>query len=115
MRVKFTNPLLGTNCAIGSAASPIALHLTTGTTSPPPPNAPISGMVGDFSSPPGTLFAVSGNVHVDNAYAVPAATTCGAVAQATVTKAINKALGLPSPAGTNTATLTDDIWFGNPS
>lgn len=107
VRVHFTNPLLGPNCAIGSAASPINLALTLGPTNPPPPNAPISGIDGTFSTPPGTWFALEGQVQVDNAFAVPAATGCGIVAQAQVTKAINKNLGLPSAAGHyNDATLT---------
>jgi hypothetical protein len=112
VRIRFANPLLGSSCAIGSAASPITLHLTANTTSPPPPNVPISGSYGSLDTPPGTNFAAIGNVQVDNAFAVPAATGCGIVAQAQVTKIINKNLGLPSAAGRNTASLEDDIFFG---
>lgn len=93
VRIHFTNPLLGPNCAIGSAAAPIALTL--------PVTTP-----GTLTAPPGTYFAVEGQVQRDTAFAVPAATNCGAVAQSTVTKAINQNLGLPSPSGTNDATFT---------
>jgi hypothetical protein len=107
VRLHFTNSLLGPNCAIGSAASPITLTLTAGTTSPAPPNAPISGSAGTLSTPPGTYFALEGQVQVDNTFAVPAATGCGIVAQSAVTKAINQNLGLPSAAGHyNDAELT---------
>jgi hypothetical protein len=117
VRVKFNNPLLGSNCAVGSTAEPISLHLTTGTTHPPAPNTPVSGSHGAISrpaTPAGTFFESSNVVEVDNAYAVPAATNCGAVAQSTVTKAINSALGLPSPAGTNSASLTGNLFVGYP-
>ena len=58
-----------------------------------------------------TPFGKSDVVEVDNAYAVPAATSCGAVARTTVTRIINEQLGLPSPAGTNTTQLTNDIYI----
>ncbi|HLU43023.1 MAG TPA: hypothetical protein VKZ55_11525, partial [Microthrixaceae bacterium] len=35
---------LGSNCYIGSPNSPIDLNITTGTTNPPAPNTPISGV-----------------------------------------------------------------------
>lgn len=109
IRIRFTNPLLGPNCVIGSTATPITLTLITGTTNPAPPNAPITGATGTFSTPPGTAFGIVGQVQVDNTFAVPAATGCGIVAQSQVTKAINKNLGLPSAAGHyNDATLTLD-------
>jgi hypothetical protein len=115
VRIKFSNPLLGAGCAIGSAASPISLHLTTGITNPPAPNAPIAGSQGEQTDVPGADLALTGVVEVDNAYAVPAASNCGAVAPATVTRIINQQLGLPSAAGTNTATITGDDFLIFPS
>ncbi len=47
-RVKLGNAFLGESCYIGSAAHPMTQHLTTGTTSPPGPNMPISGTVGEL-------------------------------------------------------------------
>lgn len=114
VRVHFTNPLLGSNCAIGSTASPITLTLTPGTTSPAAPNTPISGQYGAISAPAGTRFLISGQTQVDNTFAVPAATGCGIVAQSLVTKAINDNLGLPSAAGHyNDASLTLDHYVAN--
>ncbi|WP_027007846.1 hypothetical protein [Conexibacter woesei] len=113
IRIKFSNPLLGTNCAIGSTAAPITLNLTTDITDPPPPNQPIFGDQGSISRPAGLILESDDVIDVDNAYAVPAASNCGAVAPATVTKAINKQLGLPSPAGTNTATITNNVYVGH--
>ena len=114
VRIRFSNPLLGSNCAIGSAAAPVTLTLGTGTTAPPAPNAPISGTLGTLESVPGTVLAIEGQVQVDNAFAVPAATGCGIVAQTQVTKAINKNLGLPSAAGHyNDATLTLDHYIAS--
>src|SRR3954447_18295941 len=48
VKVKLSNPFLGSNCYIGSNSNPIQLNLITGTTSPPPPNTPISGSSGEI-------------------------------------------------------------------
>lgn len=111
VRIKFTNPLLGNHCYIGSAAEPITLNLTTDVTDPPAPNQPIVGNPGSFTSAPGFPIVISGVTQVDNAFAVPAATGCGIVAQSQVTAAINENLGLPSAAGTNDASLTDNVYI----
>jgi hypothetical protein len=111
IKIKFNNPLLGSSCTIGSNASPLTLNLTTGITNPPAPNTPIVGNQGALVDVPGVDIASQGALEVDNAYAVPVASNCGAVAPSVVTKAINKQLGLPSPAGTNTAQLKNDIFI----
>ena len=41
--------VLGSDCTIGNATGPLVLNLTTGTTDPPGPNAPISGSVGTLT------------------------------------------------------------------
>jgi hypothetical protein len=43
IRVHLINSVLGNKYYVGSPTSPISLHLTTGTTSPPSPNKPITG------------------------------------------------------------------------
>jgi hypothetical protein len=101
IRIRFSNPLLGGNCVIGSSAAPIALTLTPS----------VFGAVG---TPPGTVLAVTGQTQVDTAFSVPAATGCGIVAQTQVTKAINDNLGLPSAAGANRASLTVDHYLATP-
>src|SRR3954453_4113542 len=37
VKIKLSNPFLGSNCYVGSNSNPITLALTTGTTAPPPP------------------------------------------------------------------------------
>jgi hypothetical protein len=111
IKIKFNNPLLGSSCTIGSSASPLTLHLTTGITNPPAPNTPITGNQGQLVDVAGVDITAQDALEVDNAYAVPVASGCGAVAPSVVTKAINKQLGLPSPAGTNTAQVTNDIFI----
>jgi hypothetical protein len=105
VRVHLQNPFLGSNCYIGSAASPVQLVLQTGTTSPPPPNAPISGLVGTSTFNAGsTVLTTNGAKLVDNAFAAPAAKTCGGglpLDQILITAAVNSKIALPSAAGRN--------------
>jgi hypothetical protein len=104
LRIKLGNTLLGPACYIGSPAEPITLALTDGTTSPPPPNTPISGTPGSLSiRDEGSLLELAGSSLVDNAYAVPRANGCGP--GGLLTGAIDNQLGLPAPAGTNTAIM----------
>jgi hypothetical protein len=107
IKVKLENPLLGNECYIGSNTNPITLNLTTGTTKPMPPNEPISGKLGTFSSRAEFRILVdTNNTLVDNAFAAPAATGCGGIFSALITPVVNGKLGLPSAGGTNTAILT---------
>jgi hypothetical protein len=96
--------LLGSNCTLGDASGPITLNLTTGTTNPPSPNAPISGSPGTTSSTPQGLITVTGMKLVDNAFAVPGANNCGT--NGLLDSIVNLQKGLPSAAGSNTAILT---------
>ena len=107
VKVKLENPLLGNECYIGASTEPIVLKLTTGTTKPPPPNTPITGKVGEFTSnEEGNLLTISGNKLVDNLFAVPVANGCGGKAfEALLDPIIDAKLGLPSPSGNNTAIL----------
>ncbi|HMJ35012.1 MAG TPA: hypothetical protein VK501_13955 [Baekduia sp.] len=106
IRVHLENPFLGPDCYIGSASDPITLHLTTGTTSPPGPNTPISGTAGTISfNDDYTITTDAGVKLVDNAFAAPAASNCGTtlVDKLLVTAAVNLKQGLPAAAGKNTA------------
>lgn len=92
-------PGLGGSCGIGeneASANPIILNLTTGTTSPPGPNTPITGT--PYNSTTGAVTVV------DNAFAVPGAGNCSLIID--IDGQINSELGLPSAAGRNTAILT---------
>jgi hypothetical protein len=116
--VKFhlENPLLGRYCYIGSNTEPIVFNFTTGETNPPPPNKPIHGIFGKFNFLE-ELFMIEdiGKVRVDNAFAAPAARGCGWLpgyhgphGEALLDSLVNKTVGLPSPAGYNTAIQTGD-------
>jgi hypothetical protein len=110
VRVKLSNAFLGNSCYIGSAAHPIIQHLTTGTTSPPPPNTPITGAVGELEfKDEFTLVIIKNNSLVDNAYAAPAAEGCGGIFSFLVDPAVNAKLGLPSAAGHNTTRLNGTL------
>jgi hypothetical protein len=104
LKVRLDNVLLNNNCYIGSNGNPIQLNLTTGTTSPPPPNTPISGQPGTIGLDPVLPGVVrsTGIRYVDNAFAAPAATNCDLLAlNLLVTALVNLQAGLPAAAGNN--------------
>jgi len=103
LKVKLTNPLLSSNCYIGSNTNPINLNLVTSTTNPPPPNEPISGEAGHPEPDPVLpgVVRVHGTVLVDNEFAAPAAQGCGFLGLGLIDSLVNSIAGLPSPAGTN--------------
>jgi hypothetical protein len=112
VRVHLKNPLLGEGCYIGSETHPIQLHLTTGTTSPPPPNKPIKGNTGVFTEEVEkgwSLTVAKGNSLVDNSFAAPAAEGCGGLFSFLINPIINSKIGLPSAAGHNTAILNGSL------
>ena len=114
LRVRLVNPLLGNNCYIGSATSPIRLEMIEGTTNPPPPNKPISGRAPDLSQDPETgVLTFSNGLFVDNSFSAPGASGCvlnllgllGLDANALV----NLQTGLPAAAGINETQQEIDI------
>jgi hypothetical protein len=109
--IKLDNPLLGFGCTIGSSSSPIRLKLTTGTTAPPPPNTPISGAWGTYVQADAYTGEFKGSSRVDNAFSVPYATNCGYLTGILVTTLVNVKLGLPSAAGRNAASITDNMFL----
>jgi hypothetical protein len=111
VKIKLGNPFLGSSCYIGSNSSPITLAFTTGTTSPPPPNKPITGAPGTLSTnESGSIATFSGGKLVNNSFAAPGANGCGGILLSwAVDPFVNSIVGLPSPAGTNTAVLEGKI------
>lgn len=107
VKVHLENPLLGSECYIGSSSSPIWWNLTTGTTSPPAPNTPIKGSAGVLTTTEGGKIATYSPVSlVDNAWAAPAATGCGGfLVEYVLDPIINASVGVPSAAGKNTTAL----------
>lgn len=99
--------VLGKNCYIGSNSNPIKLNLTFFTTSPPPPNKPISGKFPEFKADPEgrEILHIDNGTLVDNAFAAPGANGCvltlfGFI-PISINGLVNSQSGLPSPAGTN--------------
>lgn len=110
VKVHLENPLLGSSCYVGSNSAPIMLPLTTGTTSPPLPNKPISGSVGTLEfNPEGTILTVSKNSLVNNSFAAPATNGCGGFFEFLIGPLINAQLGVPATAGHNTAILNGTL------
>ncbi|WP_240489748.1 hypothetical protein [Actinomadura atramentaria] len=107
LKIKLINPVLGNNCYIASNSDPITLNLSTGTTSPPPPNTPITGQAAEIvlSQPP---LAVRSAQHVDNAFGVGGANGCAFGAGVT-DWFVNQVAGTPSAAGKNTMIFNEYI------
>ena len=106
IKVHLENAALGSKCYVGSTTSPINLTLITGTTSPPPPNKPITGKKGTESFNPVTeVFKYSNGTYVDNSFSAPGASGCvltlfGFI-PISINGLVNSASGLPAAAGTN--------------
>ena len=106
VKVHLENPFLGSGCYIGSNASPIVINFTTGTTSPPPPNTPITGNPGTLElNKEFTIVTINNNVLVNNSFGAPGASGCGGIFSFLIDPIVDSKLGLPSAAGHNTAIL----------
>jgi hypothetical protein len=106
VRLHLNNAILGSACYLGSKAHPVTFELTTGTTSPPAPNTPITGTVGELEfNSAFTLVTIKGNKVVDNAYSTPGTEGCGGAFAFVVNELVEKLLGVPSASGHNTAIL----------
>jgi hypothetical protein len=115
VKVHLENPFLGSNCYVGSSSSPIIWELTSGTTSPPAPNEPISGQAGfiDFLEEGRIAFGEE-VVLVDNAWSAPGASGCGGpLVELLLDPVIDVSAGLPAKAGKNTAILKNVAYFGS--
>jgi hypothetical protein len=108
-KVRLENPLLGEKCYVGSNAAPIVIGFTTGTTSPPAPNKPISGKVGELEFTESGILRVHNNSLVNNSFAAPATNGCGGIFEFLLGPIINSQLGVPSAAGHNTAILNGTL------
>jgi hypothetical protein len=106
--IHLTNKFVGTHCYVGSTQSPINVPFITGETSPPPPNTPIHGQLGQIKViGEGNILQVVNDHLVNNSYASPGVQGCGMNGGADA--AMNSALGLPSPAGTNSTELVGEL------
>lgn len=110
IKVKLENPLLGSECYIGSNSEPLLLELTSGTTSPSEPNKPIKGKVGTLSErAEGGILVIKDNTLVDNDFKAPGVTGCGGLFSILLDPLIDEKIGLPAAAGHNTAVLDNNI------
>jgi len=116
VKIKLSNPFLGNSCYIGSNSNPIVWKLTTGTTAPPAPNKPITGSPGTPElNPAGDLLKFKEVKLVDNSFATPGASGCGGFLFSwAVDPFVNSIVGIPSPAGKNTAILVNNIEIAVP-
>lgn len=113
LKIRLQNPLLSSNCYVGSNADPILLNLTQHATNPPPPNQPINGTPGNLITDPvlPNVFRLEDAVVVDNAFAAPRARGCTLLLPGLglIDPIVNLQSGLPSPAGTNEARQHVDL------
>ena len=115
VKIKLSNAFLGSNCYIGSNTNPVVINFTSGETSPPPPNEPIHGSAGtQTENEAETIVTFSGGRLVNNSFAAPGANGCGGLFSFLVDPFVNSLIGLPSPAGTNTAVLEGKIQLASP-
>jgi hypothetical protein len=106
LKIKLSNPFLGEACYIGSSAHPVNIEFTTGTTSPPPPNKPITGSPGEAEfKDKAELVVIKHNSLVNNSFAAPAVEGCGGIFSFLIDPLVDAQLGLPAAAGHNTAIL----------
>jgi hypothetical protein len=112
IKVHLINPVLGNNCYVGSNSAPINLSLTTGTTSPPPPNEPITGAAPKLGFE-GNILKGTDGVYVNNSFAAPGANGCKLVLfgfiPISINGLVNTASGLPAAAGTNETVQEFDV------
>jgi hypothetical protein len=114
IKIRLENPFLGESCYVGSSSSPIIWNLTSGTTSPPAPNKPITGTVGEIAFlEEGRILETKGTKLVDNAWAAPGASGCGGIFSFILDPIVNAAAGLPAAAGKNTAILINKVFLGS--
>ena len=115
IKAHLTTPsgVLGKNCYVGSNANPINLNLIVGTTSPPPPNKPITGVAPKLSFDEKGIVHFKDGQFVDNAFAAPKASGCvltlfGFI-PVDISGLVNSQSGLPAAAGTNETRQNFDI------
>jgi hypothetical protein len=110
VRLHLNNFILGNECYVGSKAHPVTFNLTSGTTSPPEPNKPISGRLGEVEFlDEFQLIKIKDNKVVDNAFAAPGTEGCGGIFSLVLNGLVEEILGVPAAAGHNTAILEGEL------
>jgi hypothetical protein len=107
IKVKLENPLLGSECYIGSNEHPITLELTTGK------SGALTGELGAISTKAeGGILAVANSKLVDGTFSAPGVTGCGGLLSGFLDPIIDAKLALPATSG-NTATLVSSLEIAN--
>jgi len=107
VKIHLENPILGSGCYIGTNSSPAHVNLTTGTTSPPPPNRPITGSTGEISFTEEGVLLIRNAINVDNSFSIPGSSGCGLLG--IFNPIVNLKLGLPSAGGNNTMIVHNNV------
>jgi hypothetical protein len=99
LKVHLQNELLGENCYVGSDEEPILLQLFN------------TGQPEKFEQPAkGKILKLNHLTISDKSFSVPAAKGCGSgLTESLVTTLVNDDVGLPSPAGENTAVMSGSV------
>lgn len=107
VKIHLHNPILGSNCYLGSDSDPIILRPANLTA---PSASTVRFDVDGTANPSGEMgyIAISGANQGDSSFAVPAAKGCGLLGLfGLIDAAVNLKVGLPSAAGDNSLTLND--------
>jgi hypothetical protein len=114
VKIRLENAFFGSECYIGSSASPVVWPLTTGTTKPSSPNKAITGTAGKVEVlEEGALEKAIGASLVENDFSAPTASGCGGIYSSLIDPIVDEKFGLPAAAGTNTAILDATVEFAS--
>jgi hypothetical protein len=103
-KVHLQNPILGSNCYIGSNEHPVQIDFTSGT------SGSLKGSAGEFSANEAfTLLTFSGGRLVNNTFSAPGVEGCGGGLSFLVDPLVNSILGVPAGSGKNSAVLEGKI------
>lgn len=92
VKVKLSNPFLGSTCYVGSNTNPITVDFSTGE------SGALHGKTGKaLTNFPGTYITIEADTLVSSTFSAPGVEGCGVEGGAD--EAVNEALGLPSPTG----------------
>jgi hypothetical protein len=107
LRIHLENPFLGSTCYIGSAAHPVTLKLTTGT------SGSLSGSFGAINYLDlANLITADGFKLVDSSFSVPSASGCGGLFSLIINPLVNLKEGIPAATG-NAAVLQGSLKQGD--
>ncbi|MGB7685731.1 MAG: hypothetical protein WBL45_08100 [Solirubrobacterales bacterium] len=108
VKIKLDNPLLGSNCYLGSDAKPIQIDFTTGKSGA----AKGSPGVVNFNKELTRVIINDGRL-ANGTFVAPSVEGCGGIYSSYIDPLVNSVLGLPSASGENTAILEGKLQSAN--